>query len=89
MFWGNRAVHLVVPQQIVRRFDEQELQYAFDDDLLEYPPAIVQCRLRRRPLTVILRRRQGCGDNCLTIAICRNVRKVHLNTNNRDLPFVS
>ena len=89
MFWGNRAVHLIVPQQIVRRFDEQKLQHAFDDDLLEYPPTIVQCRLGRRPLAVILRRRQGCRDNRLTITICRNIRKVYLNSDNRDLPFVS
>jgi hypothetical protein len=90
VFWGNRAVHLIVPQQIVGRFDKQELQHAFDDDLLKDPPAIVQCRLGRRSLlAVILRRGQGRGDNRLTVAICRKVRKVYSNTNNEDLPFVS
>jgi hypothetical protein len=89
MFWGNRAVHLIVAQQIVSRFDEQELQYAFDYNLLKDPPAIVQCRLRRRPLAVMLRRGQGCRDNRLTIPIYRNVRKVNPSTNNGNLPFVS
>lgn len=68
MFWGNRAVHLIVPQKIVSSFDEQELQDAFDDDLLENPPTVVQRRLGR-PLAVILCRRQGCRDNRLTVAI--------------------
>jgi hypothetical protein len=89
MFWGNCAVHLIVPQEIVSSFDEQELQYTFDDDLLEDPPAVVQCRLRRRLLAVILRRGQGCRDNRLTVAIYRNVRKLCSNTNNGYPPFVS
>lgn len=42
MFWRDRAVHLIVPQKIVSSFDEQELQDAFDDDLLEDPPTVVQ-----------------------------------------------
>jgi hypothetical protein len=41
VLWGNRSIHFVVSQQIVRRFDEQELQHAFDDNLLEDPPAII------------------------------------------------
>jgi hypothetical protein len=55
MLWGDREVHLVVPQQVIGCFNEQELQDAFDDDLLEDPPTIVQCRLGGRLLALVLR----------------------------------
>ena len=39
----DRVVNIVVLEQLVRRLDEQELEHAFDDDLLEDPALLSVC----------------------------------------------
>lgn len=42
VFWRDRVVDFIVPQQVVRGLDEQELQDTLDNDLSEDPSPIVQ-----------------------------------------------
>lgn len=48
MFWRDGVVDFVIPEEVVRRLDEQELQDAFHNDLSEDPTPIVDRDLRTR-----------------------------------------
>ena len=65
----DRVVHLVVPQEVVRGLDQEQLQHAFDDDLLKDPAPVVQVRLGVDLLAVVRRRRQRSRQDGLPIRV--------------------
>ena len=69
MLWWNVLIELVVSKQVVRCFDEEQLQHAFHNNLLEDAPTLSERDLSSWLL--LLGGRQRRWDDGLAIRFCQ------------------
>ena len=85
LIWWHRIVDLVVPQEIIKGFNEQELQYTFDDYLLEDTTSVVEVRPSVGVSFFGTGRRQRCRDYGISVCLCvkfeRDFTKSGINKN--------